>query len=68
MAADDQRLTELELRYMEQTDLIEKLNTELVTVNTEVQTLTQRLGRLERQLEDVLRVVDLPVNERPPHY
>ena len=68
MSDAEQRLIELELRYMEQTDVIEKLNTELVAVNTEVQTLTQRLGRLERQLEDVLRVVDLPVNEKPPHY
>ena len=65
---DTERLTELELRYMEQTDLIEQLNGELLAVNTEVQTLNKRVQRLERQLEEVLNAVELPANEKPPHY
>lgn len=68
MSDSSERLTELELRYMEQTDLIEKLNEELLAVNGTVQTLHKRVDRLERQLQEVLHAVDKPVSERPPHY
>ena len=67
MANADERLTELELKYMEQSDLVEQLNRELVRVNETVTTLEGRVTRLERQIEDVLSL-DKPANEKPPHY
>ena len=62
------RVTELEIKYMEQSDLLETLNGELVQANEQVYALTRRVQRLERQIEDLLRAVDLPANEKPPHY
>ena len=68
MSDSETRLTELELRYMEQSDLVEKLNADLVAANTEIHGLGLRVKRLERQIEDLLRSVDAPANEKPPHY
>lgn len=62
------RVTELEIRYMEQSDLLETLNGELVQANDQILALQRRIARLERQIEDVLRAVDMPANEKPPHY
>jgi uncharacterized coiled-coil protein SlyX len=62
------RLTELELRYMEQGELVEQLNTQVVEANATIHALSLRVKRLERQLEDLLRAVDAPANEKPPHY
>lgn len=63
----DTRLTELELKYMEQSDLVEQLNQELISANGRVGVLEKRVQRMERQLEELLNV-DAPANERPPHY
>lgn len=68
MSEHEHRLTELELRYMEQVDLIEQLNGELTAVNGQVGVLQRRIDRLERQLEAALAAIDVPANERPPHY
>ena len=68
MSDTEQRLTELELRYMQQTDLIEQLNAELLAVNTQVQGLDKRVDRLERQLEDLLKALERPAVDKPPHY
>ena len=67
MSSAESRLTELELKYMEQSDLVDQLNTELVAANTRIETLEKRVRRLERQIEDVLSI-DAPADDKPPHY
>lgn len=62
------RLTELELKYMEQSDLVETLNSVVQQSNAELATLTLRIQRMERQMEEMLGSMDAPANERPPHY
>ncbi|CAN0577057.1 unnamed protein product [Laminaria digitata] len=68
MSQTDARLVELELKYMEQSDLVDKLNGVVLEASTEVQLLTLRVQRLERQIEELLGSMDAPANERPPHY
>ena len=68
MSDPESRMTELELRYMEQSDLVDQLNSQLVDAHASIQGLSMRVKRLERQLEDLLRAVDRPANEKPPHY
>ncbi len=64
----EERLTELELRYMQQSDLVELLNTELVKSNETIDLLQKRVRRLERQVEEMTNAHDKPGNEKPPHY
>ncbi len=68
MSDTTSRLTELEIKYMEQSDLVEQLNQELQTVNGQLDTVIARVQRLERQFEEVQGSLDAPSNERPPHY
>lgn len=64
----EDRVTDLELRYTHQQDLIEKLDAELLSANRTIEVLEKRVQRLEQTLESVLAVVDMPANEKPPHY
>ncbi len=64
----EERLTELELRYMQQSDLVEQLNTELVKSNETIDLLQKRVRRLERQVEEMTNSHEKPGNEKPPHY
>lgn len=66
--SDGERITELELELMAQRDLLDVLNGELTATNLQNEVLKKRVERLERQLEGVLSVIDVPANERPPHY
>lgn len=65
---DDDRLTELELRYMAMAELLEQLNEALIAAGERETALQRRVGRLEQALEGVLRSVDAPIAEKPPHY
>ncbi|MEQ8280435.1 MAG: SlyX family protein [Deltaproteobacteria bacterium] len=64
----EDRITDLELRYTHQQDLIEKLDAELLGANRTIDVLQKRVERLEHTLEQVLAIVDVPTNEKPPHY
>ncbi len=64
----EDRITDLELRYTLQQDLIEKLDAELLGANRTIDVLQKRVERLEHTLEQVLAIVDVPANEKPPHY
>lgn len=64
----EDRITDLELRYTHQQDLIEKLDVELLGANRTIDVLQKRVERLEHTLEQVLAIVDVPTNEKPPHY
>jgi SlyX protein len=72
MERDDEplesRLVELELRYMAQQDVIEALEREVLGANQRGDQLEKRVKRLEESLQELLRVLDAPANERPPHY
>ena len=64
----DDRLAELELRYVRQQDLVEQLNDELVKANATIDVLVKRVARLEAVIEGLASAVDKPSNEKPPHY
>ncbi|MEL7369452.1 MAG: SlyX family protein [Myxococcota bacterium] len=66
--SDDDRLTHLELRFMAQQDLLETLNTELTKAVDELGAANKRIERLEQAMQEVLRLLQTPANERPPHY
>ena len=66
--SDDERLTRVELRFMEQQDLLETLNEELTKAVDRQALLERRMERMEQALQEVLRVLDVPANEKPPHY
>lgn len=66
--SDAERITELELELMAQRDLLDALNAELTAANGTIEVLEKRVDRLERQLEAVLAAVDVPANDKPPHY
>ncbi len=68
MEPDSERITHLELRYMEQQDLLDALNDELTKAVDQLARLGKRVDRLEQALQDVVRTIDPPANEKPPHY
>jgi uncharacterized coiled-coil protein SlyX len=68
MTDAEDRLTELEVRYVRQQDLIEQLNDELVKANGAIDVLEKRVARLEAVVEGLASAVDRPGTEKPPHY
>jgi SlyX protein len=64
----DERLTQLELRYMAQQDMLESLSQEVLAERQRAEGLEKRVKRLEEALQELLLAVDTPANERPPHY
>lgn len=64
----EERVTELELRYDRQADLVEQLDALVTRLQQDLLRAEARIDRLERTLEDVMRVVVPPPNEKPPHY
>lgn len=62
------RIVELELELMSQRDLLEQLNQALTQANGVIEQLEKRAERLEQQVENLSTLVDVPANERPPHY
>ncbi len=67
MSESDERMTELELRYLHQQELLEQLNDELVKANRTIEILEKRVVRLESTVEG-LASASTPGNEKPPHY
>ena len=64
----EKRIIDLEIRYTEQTALLDELNSELYQANETIGVLTRRIVRLERMVMDMLNQEELPPNEKPPHY
>jgi SlyX protein len=65
---DDSRFIELELRYMQQADLLQQLNDVLYAQQQELDTLKAEVDLLKRKLEGEPGLVDAKQQERPPHY
>ncbi len=64
----EKRIIDLEIRYTEQTALLDELNSELYQANETIGVLTRRVVRLEKMVIDILNQEELPPNEKPPHY
>jgi uncharacterized coiled-coil protein SlyX len=62
------RLTELELRFMTQARLVEELDGQLQVAQAQLARSDRRLERLEAALEGLIRELGLPPDEKPPHY
>lgn len=61
----EERLTELEIRYTHQQDLIEQLNDIVAQQGREIEALRAALDSMKRQVE---AAGVTPPNEPPPHY
>jgi SlyX protein len=65
---DESRLIELELRYMQQQELLQQLNDVLYTQQRALDVLTAEVELLKRKLEGEPGLVDARQHEKPPHY
>ncbi|MFL5345004.1 MAG: SlyX family protein [Hyalangium sp.] len=65
---DESRLIELELRYMQQAELLQQLSDVLYAQQQELAALRTEVELLKRKLEGEPGLVDAKQQERPPHY
>lgn len=65
---DEARFIELELRYMQQADLLQQLSDVLYAQQQELGALRVEVEALKRKLEGEPGLVDAKQQERPPHY
>jgi len=65
---DDSRLTELELRYMQQAELLQQLSDVLYTQQKAMDVLKAEVELLKNKLAGDPGLVDAKQLERPPHY
>jgi len=65
---DEPRFIELELRYMQQADLLQQLSDVLYAQQQELNALRVEVEALKRKLEGEPGLVDAKQQERPPHY
>ncbi|HVG58477.1 MAG TPA: SlyX family protein [Hyalangium sp.] len=65
---DESRFIELELRYMQQADLLQQLSDVLYAQQQELGALRAEVEALKRKLEGEPGLVDAKQQERPPHY
>ncbi len=64
----DARVVELELKAMEQADLLQKLNEALVSQQRELDVLRRAVEQLAKKVDVLPGEVDAAVQEKPPHY
>lgn len=64
----DARLTELELRSMQQADLVQQLSEALYAQQRQLDRLHGRLEQLQKRVEASPGLVDAAADEKPPHY
>ena len=64
----ENRVVELELKFMEQSDLLAKLNDALVSQQRELDLLRKALEHLAKKVDVLPGQVDADANEKPPHY
>ncbi|MBM7112210.1 SlyX family protein [Archangium primigenium] len=65
---NEPRIVELELRYMQQQELLQELSGVLYEQRRELDTLRAELELLKKKLADEPGLVDARQQERPPHY
>lgn len=65
---DESRFIELELRYMQQSELLQQLSEVLYAQQQQLDTLKGEVDLLKRKLEGDPGLVDAKQQERPPHY
>lgn len=64
----DARLAELELKFMQQEQLLEELSQVLYGQQRELDQLKQTVAALEQKLSAEPGLVDAKGDDRPPHY
>jgi SlyX protein len=65
---DESRFIELELRYMQQSELLQQLSDVLYAQQQALDALRAEVDLLKRKLEGDPGMVDARQQERPPHY
>ena len=65
---DESRIVELELRYMQQQELLQELNDVLYAQRRELDALKAEVDLLKKKLEVEPGLVDAQRQEKPPHY
>jgi uncharacterized coiled-coil protein SlyX len=68
LGMDESRIIELELRYMQQSELLQELSDVLYAQQRELGALKAEVELLKRKLEGEPGLVDAKQQERPPHY
>lgn len=63
---NDDRLTELELRYMVQQDLMQKLSDVVLQQGRDIERLRREVDALRGRMND--GPAPMPADEKPPHY
>lgn len=63
---NDERLTELELRYMVQQDLLQKLSDVVLQQGRDIERLRREVEAMRGRMNEGPPPV--PANEKPPHY
>jgi len=65
---DESRFMELELRYMQQAELLQQLSDVLYTQQKALDALKAEVDQLKSKLAGDPGLVDARQHERPPHY
>lgn len=65
---DESRIVELELRYMQQQELLQQLSEALYAQQRELDALRAELNQVKKKLEGEPGLVDARQQEKPPHY
>lgn len=65
---DESRIVELELRYMQQQELLQELSEVLYAQGRELEGLRVELALIKKKLEGEPGLVDAQRQEKPPHY
>jgi SlyX protein len=65
---DESRIVELELRYMQQQELLQELSDVLYAQRRELDALRAEVQQLKKKLEGEPGLVDARQHEKPPHY
>jgi SlyX protein len=65
---DESRIVELELRYMQQQELLQELSEVLYAQRRELDGLRAEIDLLKKKLEGEPGLVDARQHEKPPHY
>lgn len=64
----DERIVELEVRYMQQQEQLQQLSEVLYAQQRALDALVAQVARLQQKLQAEPGLVDAAVNDRPPHY
>jgi SlyX protein len=65
---DESRIVELELRYMQQQELLQELSEVLYAQGRELEGLRVEVALMKKKLEGEPGLVDARQQEKPPHY